>query len=115
MENINKWDIVMAQLGETHPNDSVQAGYRPVIICSNNLANRYSNVLTVIPLTGSKKKHLPTHVYLKDCGTTKKISIALAEQILFVSKSKLHKKIGTIKGTIYEEQIKKAITVQLDL
>ena len=54
-------------------------------------------------------------VYLKDCGTTKKISIALAEQILSVSKSKLHKKVGTIKGTIYEEQIKKAITVQLDL
>ena len=112
--NIQRGDIFMAQLGE-QPDGSIQAGYRPVIVCSNNMANRYSTVITVIPLTSRRKKDLPTHTYLKVCGLTSKFSVALCEQILSINKYKLQKRIGTIRNTVYEEQIKRAIEIQLDL
>lgn len=111
---IKRGDIYMAQLGD-HPDGSIQAGYRPVIVCSNNMANRYSTVITVIPLTTQRKKKLPTHACLEGCGLPQKFSIALCEQILSLNKIKLQKRIGTIRNTIYEEQIKKAIAIQLDL
>lgn len=112
--NIQRGDIFMAQLGE-QPDGSVQAGYRPVIVCSNNMANRYSTVITVIPLTSRRKKNLPTHTCLEGYGLPQKFSIALCEQILSLNKFRLQKRIGTIRNTIYEEQIKKAIAIQLDL
>ena len=33
------------------PDNSVQGGVRPVIVVSNNKANTYSSVITVVPLT----------------------------------------------------------------
>lgn len=104
----------MAQLGE-QPDGSIQAGYRPVIVCSNNMANRYSTVITVIPVTSRPKKNLPTHACFMGCGLPQKCSIALCEQILSLNKFRLRKKVGTIRNTIYEEKIKKAIAIQLDL
>lgn len=111
---IRKGDIFMAELGED-PDGSVQAGYRPVIVCSNNMANRYSPVITVVSLTSRKKKNLPTHVCLTGCGLPQKFSTALCEQIFSLNKIKLQRRIGTIRNTVYEELIKKAIEIQLDL
>lgn len=111
---IKRGDIFMAQL-EEHLDSSVQSGFRPVLICSNNKANFFSSVITAIPITSKKKRNLPTHVCLEGCGLSKKFNIALCEQILSLDKLKLIKRIGTIRNTIYEEQIKKAIEIQLDL
>lgn len=44
---------------------SLQSGFRPVIIVSNNLANEYSSVITILPMTSrTEKKKMPTHVVI---------------------------------------------------
>ena len=49
---IRRGDILWADLG-MFPTSSVQGGVRPVIVISNNKANTYSSVITVVPLTSS--------------------------------------------------------------
>lgn len=109
---MRKGDIYMANLGEDE--GSLQAGLRPVIIVSNDLANEHSPVITVIPMTTKKKKRLPTHVYIQDCGLPRP-SLALAEQITSINKSKMITKMGSIQQTVYEKQVTSAIKVQLSM
>ena len=47
---IRRGDILWADLG-MFPTTSVQGGVRPVIVVSNNKANTYSSVITVVPMT----------------------------------------------------------------
>lgn len=109
---MRKGDIYLADLGEE--DGSLQAGRRPVIVVSNNLANSHSPIITIIPSTSKDKKNLPTHVYIQGCGLPKP-SLVLAEQITSINKSRLIKKIGSIHQTIYEEQVATAIRVQLSM
>lgn len=109
---MRKGDIYMADLGEDE--GSIQAGKRPVIIVSNDAANKFSPVITIIPMTTKRKKKLPTHVYIQDCGLSMP-SLALAEQITTINKSHFIQKIGSIQQTVYEEQLAAAIKVQLSM
>lgn len=44
----------------------VQHGTRPVVIVSNDIANNFSPIVTVVPLTTNRKAStLPTHVCLR--------------------------------------------------
>ena len=48
---------------------SIQSGMRPVVIVSNNAANKFSPVITAVPLTSNlRKTALPTHVLLCESG-----------------------------------------------
>lgn len=109
---MRKGDIYMADLGEDE--GSLQAGLRPVIIVSNDAANEHSPVITIIPMTTKRKKRLPTHVYIQDCGLPRP-SLALAEQITSINKSRMTTKMGSIQQTIYEKQVTAAIKVQLSM
>lgn len=51
---IRRGDILWADLG-MFPTTSVQGGVRPVIVVSNNKANTYSSVITVVPLTARNR------------------------------------------------------------
>ena len=107
-------DIYMASLKQDD-DGSLQSGIRPVLIVSNDKANEYSPVITIIPITSKLgKKALPTHVYMTSCGLTKP-SIALAEQITSINKDRLTRRVGSIKKTIYEKQIKNALEIQLSM
>ncbi len=107
-------DIFWAEL-EGEAGSSMQAGARPVLVVSNNKANQYSSVITVIPITSKMgKTKLPTHVLIKECGLSKP-SIALAEQITSINKDRLDRKIGSIQHTVYVGLVKKAIGIQLCL
>ena len=107
-------DIFWAEL-EGDAGSSMQAGARPVLVVSNNKANQYSSVITVIPITSKMgKTKLPTHVLIKECGLSKP-SIALAEQITSINKDRLDRKIGSIQQTAYVGLIKRAIGIQLCL
>lgn len=105
-------DIVISDLGINDGN--LQSFKRPVVIISNDFCNRYSPVVSILPMTSKKKRNIPTHVPIKDCGLARP-SLVLAEQITSINQSCLKKKIGSIKDTIYEKQIKKAIEIQLNL
>lgn len=76
----------------------IQNDGRPVVLISNNAANRFSPAVTVIPLTTATKKDLPTHVkILMEDGKT--ISTALCEQIRTISTELLTNYIGTLDDT----------------
>lgn len=109
---MRKGDIYLANLGAEE--GSLQAGLRPVIIVSNDAANKFSPVITIIPMTTKRKKKLPTHVYIQDCGLPRP-SLALAEQITSINKSRMTTKMGSIQQTVYEDQVTAAIKVQLSM
>lgn len=57
---IRRGDILYADLGGQYQG-SMQGGMRPVVVVSNNMANKHSSVITVVPLSTKifKKKNLP--------------------------------------------------------
>lgn len=87
MNEIKRGDVILVDLKEKE--GSIQWGQRPVIVVSNNLNNRFSQVISVVPLTTSKfKKNLPTHVGInKDNSRIRQDSIALTEQTMVIPKS----------------------------
>ena len=70
---------------------SVQRGFRPAVVFSNNIGNKYSPNVVVLPLTTSLKKlNQPTHVILRaeSCGL-RHDSMVLCENPQSISKSML--------------------------
>lgn len=94
-----------------------QHGIRPAVIVSNNRANSYSPVITVVPLTSkiNKKKFLPTHVYIPThAGSGLSYgSMALAEQVETIDKENLLNKKGFIKDEIIMDRITEALQIQI--
>lgn len=102
----------------TDKGGSVQSGYRPVFILSNNQNNTYSSTLNVIPITSKmNKRKLPVHVELwnyKIFGL-RNPSTMMVEQTTTVSIESLEKKIGTISDRAILTNIGRAILVQFPI
>lgn len=82
-------DIFYANLKE---DGHIQGGFRPVIIAQNDIGNRFSPTIWIIPLTSrtEKGKHLPTHVFIEsDISGLPRDSVALVEQMRVVNKDVL--------------------------
>ena len=77
---------------------SEQHGYRPGLVVQNNLGNKYSPNIIVLPLTSALKKvSQPTHVVVQaDDSGLEKDSMVLCENPECISKSKLRKYITTL-------------------
>lgn len=111
---MKRFEIWVANLPD-HLQGHVQCGRRPIIIVSNDEANLYSPVVSVVPLTSKlKKKYQPTHVIIRGYGL-KKSSNALCETILTVDKCILERRIGVITKETDRAAIQKALAVQLNL
>ena len=74
---------------------SEQGGERPVLVIQNNLGNKHSPTVIVLAITSRfhKKRNLPTHVPIES-GDLSKNSIALAEQVRTIDKSRLIHYVG---------------------
>lgn len=106
-------DIYYADLGGTV--DCRISGTRPVLIVSNDIVNKHSQVITVIPMTTKlKKKYIPTHIVLHphDSGL-RKPSMILAEQVRSLDKSSLRSYAGHISEPTIMETISYALAEQL--
>lgn len=109
---VERGEIYMARLYQDGES-SLQSGIRPVLIVSNNKANEFSPVITVLPLTSKlKKRKLPTHVFVEGCGIRQ--SIVLVEQIMSLDQSRLIRKMGRLRPE-FNQAIKRAIEIQLSL
>ena len=77
---------------------SEQGGKRPVLLIQNNLGNRFSPTVIILPLTSrTGKKALRTHVPVSPPqGGITKPSIILCEQVRTVEKSRLLQRLGTL-------------------
>jgi len=89
---------------------SIQGGFRPCIVTSNNKANNNSTVVTVAPLSKRlRKMKLPTHVLIttEDVNGLPQDSFMMAEQLRPVLKDM----IGDYIGCVMNDEINKAIRV----
>lgn len=76
---------------------SEQGGIRPVIIIQNDIGNKFSPTVIVLPITSEiKKENLPPHCILHKTPKNGLVedSMVLAEQIRVIDKSRLLEKIG---------------------
>ena len=96
---------------------SEQGGTRPVIIVSRDVINAYSPVVLAVPCTNyqSHKRVYPTQVLIKasDGGLTSD-SIAMADQVRVLSKTRLLKLRGTLSNEAIA-QLNQALLIALDL
>ena len=93
--------IYYADLSKNTVN-SEQGGIRPVIVIQNDIGNRYSPTLIVLPITSEiKKENMPTHCILHRSikNGLKVDSIVLAEQIRVIDKSRILDYIGYLDNT----------------
>lgn len=92
---------------------SEQGGLRPCIIIQNDIGNKHSPTVIVVPLTTkTTKAKLPTHIPITE-GT--KPSVALCEQIRTIDKSRIS---GTAIGWCCDNTMQKvnlALKISLGL
>lgn len=106
-------ELWMCDLGENE--GSIQSGYRPVFIVSNDKNNKYSTTVNVFPLTTKmNKKQLPVHVEIWDYQKygLNSPSTILVEQPMTIPINKLKKRIGKIEDVDLLESICMAMGVQ---
>jgi len=109
---VKRGDIYFADLDPVV--GSEQGGYRPVLIIQNDLGNRFSPTVIVLPLTSKMgKAPLRTHVpLLPPQGGIIKPSIILCEQVRTLEKSRLTRRLGAIsrdKMALVEEALSLAV------
>lgn len=91
---------------------SEQTGVRPCIIVSNDMCNKFSPIITIIPLTTKvKNSYLKTHCTIL---SSLKPSIAMAEQIKTVDKKRIFEYINTLDSEEIKN-LKNCIKIQLNL
>lgn len=97
---------------------SIQSGYRPVFILSNDKNNTYAPTLNVIPLTTKmNKRKLPVHVEIwnyEECGL-KAPSTLMIEQTTTIPTRFLENKIGHIDNNAILAKICEAIAIQFPI
>lgn len=114
MSDIQRGDIYWVNLDPTVGSEIKKK--RPVVIVSNNAANRRYHQVTVVPLTSQHldRVELFQVVINKSESGLGKSSKALAEQIRTISKLRIAKKVGQVSAVLMR-QIERAIRVHLDL
>lgn len=119
MSNVNeermeilRGDIIMCDLSPTL--SSEMGGIRPCLVIQNNMGNKYSRTVTIVPLTSViSKKAMPTHIHVKggDFGLEKD-SLILCEAIRTVAKDRFRNKLGSVDGNTLLK-VENAIMVNL--
>lgn len=100
-----RWSVWRANLDPTAGHE--QAGFRPVLVISNEAFNRRSGLVTVLPLTTARSPVHPWEVFLAaHVGGLPNDSIVLSHQIRTIASSRLQ---GPAYGRITEVGLRKAI------
>lgn len=79
---------------------SEQGGERPVLVIQNNKGNQFSPTVIVVAITSkyNKRRELPTHIPIK-CKNLPLDSIALAEHIRTLDKTRLFRYVGYVEDS----------------
>jgi mRNA interferase MazF len=96
---------------------SEQGGTRPVIVVSRDVINVYSPVVLAVPCTTYRpqKTIYPTQVLIQSPnGGLNKDSLAMADQVRVLSKTRLIQLRGTLNQEIIQ-QLNQALIIALDL
>jgi len=99
---IKRGDIFFASLNPVV--GSEQGDFRPVLVVQNNVGNTHSPTIVVVPITRNLNKNpLPTHVVIPSSSGLENDSLALAEQIRTIDRSRIAGYIGHIGGKVQAE------------
>ncbi len=111
---IKRGDIFYADLNPVV--GSEQGGIRPVLVVQNDVGNRHSPTVIVVPISSVRKKNLPVHIQIR-CSELPKNSTVLAEQIRTIDRCRLRSYIGSLDSGIMnkiDETMKISIGVDFD-
>lgn len=112
---IRRGDILYVDMGGQYQG-SMQGGMRPVVVVSNNMANRHSTIITVVPLSTkiNKKRNLPTHVFVSAYRSDglNQHSIALCEQVTALDYGRIIENMGKVDENTLA-RITEAVQVQV--
>lgn len=100
MTNFRTGDIVIVKLSNNIGHQ--QGGVRPAIVVSNNIGNKYSHTIKVLPGTTKRGgSNLPTHVHFSSSEVTclTQDTTFEAESSWVINKFQVVKKIGTLSET----------------
>ena len=107
---IKRGDIFYADLDPII--GSEQGGVRPVVVVQNNVGNRYSPTVVVLPVSSAKKNYLPTHIHVCGSKMLPKDSIVLAEQIRTIDRNRLKSYVGSV-GFEIMKKVDKAVKISI--
>ena len=107
---IKRGDIFYADLDPVV--GSEQGGIRPVLVVQNNIGNRHSPTLVVLPLSTAKKNYLPTHIHICGSKSLPRDSIVLAEQIRTIDRYRLREYVGSLDKETMDE-INRAMKISI--
>ena len=112
--NIKRGEIFLAALDPVIGHEIAKT--RPVIVVSNDVGNKYSGTVTIIPVTSKNlKKIYPFEIYLpKETSLLKKDSKGKADQIQTLDKARLIKSIGRLNSELVNN-VDTAIKIHLNL
>ena len=112
--NIERGGIYLANLDPVIGREISKT--RPVIVVSNNMNNRFSGTVTVLPITSANlKKIYPFEALVKKgIGNLPKDSKVKADQIRTLDKQRMIKQFGILPDSEIN-QIDKAIMIHLSL
>lgn len=94
---VEMFDIVQVDLGESF--GSEQGGKRPAVIVQNNIGNKYSPTVLIVPMTREiKKVNMPTHnvMYKTKFNGLDADSMLLGEQTTAIDKRRILYKRGCL-------------------
>ena len=96
---------------------SEQGGIRPILMVQNNVENKYSPTLVVLPISSAKKNNMPTHIHICRSKMLPKDSIVLAEQIRTIDRNRLLRYVGSVSLEIMgkvDRAVKISIVVKIN-
>ena len=94
---IEMFDVIQVDLGESF--GSEQGGKRPAVIVQNNIGNKYSPTVLIVPMTSEiKKVNMPTHnvMYRTKLNGLDTDSMLLGEQTTAIDKRRILYKRGKL-------------------
>ncbi|MHB8731884.1 MAG: type II toxin-antitoxin system PemK/MazF family toxin [bacterium] len=95
---------------------SEQRGRRPVLVVSNEAFNQAMPILTVLPLSSTRRRLYPAEVILKRGVAGQPVdSIIMAHQIRTISKRRVAGAVGYVSDPSVREQVQRALQEHLDL
>lgn len=75
---------------------SEQGGVRPVLVVQNNVGNKYSPTVIVLPISSAKKINMPTHIRICGAKMLSENFVILAEQIRTIDRNRLKDYVGSV-------------------
>jgi mRNA interferase MazF len=111
--NIERGDILLIGFDPTKGSEIQKT--RPAVVVTNNVANKFSKLLTVVPITSQKIDTIRVFESLiKVAEGLKKQSKAVISQMRAIDRSRIQKKIGKISKADLKS-IDKTIKIHLGL